>query len=62
MRVSGTSVEKKKTYTDIVIEKSVELFGFTPEERSDENLKWMLENGYKIKQSQNDNWGNRGRR
>jgi len=46
-------VEKgKKSSTDLVIEKSVELYGFTPNEKSDENLKWMLENGYLIKQVQ----------
>ena len=40
----------KKKFSDRVREKSVELFGFTPDERSDSNLKWMLENGYRIKQ------------
>ena len=24
----------------------MELYGFTPEEKSDENEKWMLQNGY----------------
>ena len=40
---------KKKSFSEKVTEKSLELFGFTPQERSDQNLKWMLENGYKIK-------------
>jgi len=40
---------KKKSFSEKVTEKSLELFGFTPQEKSDQNLKWMLENGYKIK-------------
>jgi len=40
----------KKSITASIIEKSIELFGCTPDEKSDENLKWMLENGYRIKQ------------
>ena len=52
-RVNRLDVEKgKKSSTDLVIEKSVELYGFTPNEKSDENLKWMRENGYPIKQVQ----------
>jgi len=47
-----------KSSTDLVIEKSVELYGFTPNEKSDENLKWMRENGYQIKHRH----GTRGRR
>ena len=39
----------KKHVSDLVIEKSVELFGFTPEEKSDRNRKWMQEHGYLIK-------------
>ena len=45
------SVEKKKKSTDIIIEKSVELFGFTPDEMSDDNQNWMIENGYLNKRS-----------
>ena len=45
------SVEKKMLFRDLVIKKSIELFGFTPEEKSDENLKWMKENGYVRKKS-----------
>ena len=53
IRVSRLDVEKgKKSSTDLVIEKSVELYGFTPNEKSDENLKWMREHGYGIKQVQ----------
>ncbi len=53
MRVSRLDVEKgEKSSTDLVIEKSVELYGFTPNEKSDENLKWMREQGYGIKQVQ----------
>ena len=40
---------KKQSFSEKVTEKSLELFGFTPQERSDQNLKWMLKNGYKIK-------------
>jgi hypothetical protein len=50
--VNRLDVEKVKSLTDLVIEKSVELYGFTPSEKSEENLKWMLENGYPIKQVQ----------
>jgi len=51
MRVSRLDVEKgEKSSTDLVIEKSVELYGFTPNEKSDENLKWMREQGYGLKQ------------
>ena len=50
-RGNNLSVEKeKKSLTDLIIERSVELYGFTPDERSDENLKWMRENGYGVKQ------------
>jgi hypothetical protein len=37
---------KKKKFSDLVIEQSKELLGYTPEQRSAENLKWMLQNGY----------------
>jgi len=37
---------RKKSFSDLVIENSVELFGYTPDEKSDRNLKWMSENGY----------------
>jgi hypothetical protein len=37
---------RKKSFSDLVIEKSVELFGYTPDEKSDRNMKWMRENGY----------------
>lgn len=40
---------RKKSFSDLVIEKSVELFGYTPDEKSERNLKWMRENGYMIK-------------
>jgi hypothetical protein len=57
------SVEKeKKSYTDIVIEKSVELYGLTPDEMTDENQNWMLKNGYLRKRSQKRRRGIRGRR
>ena len=50
MRVNGLEIKKgKKSLSELVIERSVELLGCTLDERSDENLKWMQENGYKIK-------------
>jgi len=49
-------VEKKMVLADLVIKKSVELFGFTPEEKSDENLKWMQENGYFRKKANRHRW------
>jgi hypothetical protein len=61
--VSRLGIEKKKkSLTDLVIERSVELYGFTPDERSDENLNWMLENGYMNRQAQRKRRGTRGRR
>jgi len=38
----------EKSFSDRVIEKSVELFGFTPNEKSDENREWMSEHGYLV--------------
>jgi hypothetical protein len=39
----------EKSFSDRVIEKSVELFGFTPDEKSDKNREWMSEHGYLVK-------------
>ena len=51
MRVNGLGIKKgKKSLSDLVFERSIQLLGCTPDERSDENLKWMRENGYGIKQ------------
>jgi hypothetical protein len=62
-RGNRLSVEKgKRNFTDIVIEKSVELYGFTPDEMSDENQNWMLENGYLNIRLQKRRSGIRGRR
>ena len=36
----------EKSFSERVIEKSVELFGFTPDEKSDKNMEWMGEHGY----------------
>ena len=55
-------VKGKKSSTDLVIEKSVERYGFTPNEKSDENLKWMRENGYLSKNAQKDKHGIRRKR
>jgi hypothetical protein len=61
MRVNSLISEKgKKNNTDIVIKKSMELFGYTPEEKSNENIEWMLRNGY-IKEKKPKR-GSRGRR
>ena len=46
-RVNSLNSEKgKKNNTDLVIKRSKELYGYTPEEISDENIEWMLRNGY----------------
>ena len=46
-RVNSLNSEKgKKNNTDLVIKRSKELYGYTPEEKSDENIEWMLRNGY----------------
>jgi hypothetical protein len=55
-------VEKDKNSSDLIIEKSVELYGYTPEEKSDENLEWMRKNGYVIKRVEKHRRGTRGRR
>jgi hypothetical protein len=45
--VNNLSSEKgKKSTTDLVIKLSKALFGYTPNEKSDENMAWMLKNGY----------------
>ena len=43
---SLVSESKKKNFNELVIEQSMELYGYTPAEKSDENEKWMLQNGY----------------
>ena len=47
--MGGLGEEKRKKSPDLVIDRSVELFGYTPDEKSDRNLEWMLENGYSIR-------------
>ena len=60
-RVNGLISEKgKKNSTDQVIKRSKELYGYTPEEKSDENMEWMLQNGYL--QKKRHRRGTRGRR
>ncbi len=59
-RVNGLNSEKGETNTtDLVIKRSKELYGYTPEEKSDENIEWMLRNGY-LKEKKNKR-GTRGR-
>ena len=41
-----SSVKVKRNPTDLIIHLSKELYGYTPEEKSDENREWMLQNGY----------------
>ena len=41
-----SSGKVKRNPTDLVIQRSRELYGYTPEEKSDENREWMLQNGY----------------
>jgi len=60
-RVTVLSSENaKKNSTDNVIKRSKELYGYTPEEKSDQNMEWMLQNGY-IQKKRNKR-GTRGRR
>ena len=59
-RVTGLNSEKGKNSTDQVIKRSKELYGYTPEEKSDENIEWMLQNGY-LKEKRHKR-GIRGRR
>ena len=49
---SLNSAKGKKNTTDNVIKRSKELYGYTTEEKSDENIEWMLRNGY-IKEKRN---------
>ena len=63
MRVNGLSINKrKKSVADIENERSIEFFGVTLVERSDENLKWMREHGYNITKRKRGSRGRRGRR
>ena len=61
IRVNSLKSEKgKNNYTDLIIKRSKKLYGFTPEEKSDKNIEWMLRNGYlKAKRYKR---GTRGRR
>ena len=61
MRVNAlSSIKIKKRTTDLVIKRSKELYGYTPEEKSNENIKWMLQNGYM--KDKKHRRGTRGRR
>ena len=55
-----SSIKIKKRTTDLVIKRSKELYGYTPEEKSNENIEWMLQNGY-MKDKRHKR-GTRGRR
>ena len=60
-RMTTLTPEKdSKNSTDKVIKRSKELYGYTPEEKSDENMEWMLQNGYL--QKKRHKRGTRGRR
>ena len=62
-RVNSLNSEKgKKNNTDLVIKRSKELYGYTPEEKSDENIEWMLRNGYIKEKKKKYKRGTRGRR
>ncbi len=52
---SMVSEFKKKKFSDLVTEKSKDLFGYTPEQRTAENLVWMIENGYLSKKRNKSN-------
>jgi hypothetical protein len=59
-RVDSLNTEEGETNTtDLVIKRSKELYGYTPEEKSNENIEWMLRNGY-LKEKKNKR-GTRGR-
>ena len=45
--MDGLSQTAKKRIADEVIEKSIELYGLTPDEISDQNEEWMMKQGYK---------------
>jgi hypothetical protein len=52
--MNNISKDKKHSDTqnsvDLITKRSIELFGLTPEEISDENEIWMRKKGYKIDQ------------
>ncbi len=39
-------VSESKKKTDLIIERSKMLYGYTPEEKTAENLEWMRVHGY----------------
>jgi hypothetical protein len=45
-RVNSLYSKKGKNIGDLTIKRSMELYGYTPEEKSDENMEWMLQHGY----------------
>lgn len=47
-------IKVKRNPTDLIIHLSKELYGYTPEEKSDENREWMLQNGYLKKRHRRD--------
>ena len=60
--MNGLGSDKgKKSSTDLVIERSVELYGFTPDEKSNENLEWMRKNGYLSERVKRHQRGTHGR-
>lgn len=46
MAVNILSKDNKKSNADLITERSLELFGLTPEEISDQNEIWMRKKGY----------------
>lgn len=51
--MDGLNQTEKKRVADEVIEKSIELYGLTPDEMSDKNEEWMKKRGYKRTSSAN---------
>ena len=45
-RVNSLYSKKGKNIGDSTIKRSKELYGYTPDEKSDENMEWMLQHGY----------------
>ena len=53
--------KEEKSITDLIIERFVNVLGYTPDEKSNKNLKWMIENGYLEKKTPRHSRNTRGR-
>jgi hypothetical protein len=59
--VNILSKDNKKSNADLITERSLELFGLTPEEISDQNEIWMRKKGYKNKKEKIQDYQSRPR-